>query len=89
MNRLKIVYYRKFRISSLALVVIGAYLVYKYWGYEVKLTPQAFFELLKMNSFEEVQFVEEEYFRNKQIRLKKVTGKINGETYFCEVLSFD
>jgi len=86
---MKLVYYRKFRISSIVLVILGAYMVYKYLGYEVKLTPQAFLELLKMNSFEEVQFIEEEYFRNKQIRLKKVTGKINGETYFCEVLSFD
>lgn len=42
-----------------------------------------------MSSFEEVSFVEEEYFRNKEIRRKKVEGRIGKERYYCEVLSFE
>lgn len=42
-----------------------------------------------MHSFDEVEFIEEEYFRNKEIPLKKVTGKIKGEKFYCKVLSFD
>lgn len=42
-----------------------------------------------MHSFEEIEFIEQEYFRNKEIPYKKVTGKINGEKFYCSVLSFD
>jgi hypothetical protein len=59
------------------------YFVYKFLRYETELTPQAFMELLKMNSFEEVEFIEEEYFRNKEIRRKKVGGKIGTDRYYC------
>ena len=33
--------------------------------------------------------MEEEYLRNKEVIYRKVTGKLKGERYFCEVLSFD
>jgi len=82
-NQLKLVYYYKFNLSSLTLVLIASYLVYKYFKYEIKITQQAFLELLKMKSFQEILFIEEEYFRNKQIRHKKIAGTINGETYYC------
>ena len=42
-----------------------------------------------MKSFEQVEFVEEEYFRNKEIRRKKIVGKKGGEKYYCQVLSFE
>ena len=42
-----------------------------------------------MHSFEEVEFVEDEYFRNKDVAYKKITGKLNGERYYCEVFTFD
>ena len=47
-------------------------------------------ELLKMNSFQEVEFIEEEYFRSKEATYKKVRGRINSrEVCYCEVMSFD
>jgi ATP-dependent Zn protease len=42
-----------------------------------------------MHSFEEVEFVEEEYLRNKEVIYRKVTGRLKGELYYCEVMSFD
>lgn len=49
--QLKAVYYRRFRVSTLALWLIGAYCIYKLLRSENELTPQAFMELLKMSSF--------------------------------------
>lgn len=89
MIHLRTFYYRKFRVSSVLLVLLGFYLIFKYIGYEKELSPQVFMELLRMHSFEEVEFIEEEYFRNNDIPHKKITGKLNGERYYCEVLSFD
>lgn len=65
LGQLRNIYYRRFRLTTLALWLTGLYCVYKLVRYETELSPQAFTELLKMNSFEEVEFVEEEYFRNK------------------------
>ena len=48
-----------------------------------------FENLLNANNFKEVRFVEEEYFYSKNIRVKKVEGKINDQTFFCYVNSFD
>lgn len=54
MNRLKDAYYRKFRVSSILLGILALYVIHRVLRQETELSPQAFFELIKMNSFEEV-----------------------------------
>ena len=83
MNQLKDIYYQKFRVSTILMGLLGVYIVYKLLKQETELTPQAFMDLAKMGSFQEIEFVEEEYFRNKEIRLKKVVGKIGNERFYC------
>ena len=42
-----------------------------------------------MHSFDEIEFIEEEYFKSKDSTYKKITGKLKGERFYCEVMSFD
>jgi hypothetical protein len=42
MNKLKDVYYQKFRVSTILLGILGIYAIYNLLRYETELAPQAF-----------------------------------------------
>ena len=57
MNQLKDIYYQKFRVSTILMALLGVYIMYKVLRQETELTPQAFMDLVKMNSFQEIEFI--------------------------------
>ena len=44
---------------------------------------------METNAFKEIIFVEEEFFYSKNIKAKKVEGKINNQVFSAYVSNFD
>ena len=81
--------HKKYSVSSIVLFgLFGAFLFASYDD-KTELSPTEFMNMLETNAFKEVSFIEEEYFLTKKTKVRKVEGKINNQTFFAYVLSFE
>ena len=89
LNKLKLFTHRRFKVSSIMLALVGLYVVNSTLRSQTQLSPQTFKQMLRAGLFKEVYFVEEEFFKINGITRKKIEAKVDNQTYYCDVFSFD